>query len=311
MTAHDVVACARKRLGIKRVGHAGTLDPLAAGVLPVAVGAATRLLPYLAGGKEYLAEVAFGRTTTTGDAAGATIVEAPADVAEADLQAVLPRFRGEVLQVPPAVSAVHVGGRRAYALARAGIAVEIPPRRVVISALEIVRFGPGPVVLLRVACSAGTYIRSLAVDIGEALAVPAYLSFLLRTRAGPFDIAGADLLSDPDWRLVGPGAALANLPTIAVSDEEAERLRRGQPITARAGGAEVASRLSDAGTEACATDAAGETGLRAGRDAGARSSEPEACATDAAGVARAMRSDDLVAIVVGRDGAYWPRTVMP
>ncbi len=230
MTAHDVVACARKRLGIKRIGHAGTLDPLAAGVLPVAVGAYTRLLPYLEGGKEYIAEIAFGRSTTSGDAAGDTLEARDVTIAQADLLAVLERFRGEITQVPPAFSAIHVGGRRAYEFARAGVAVEMPPRQVTIRALDLIRFDAGKTAWLRVDCSAGTYVRTLAADIGLALGVPAHLAFLLRTRAGPFGIADAQLLTAPEWAWIPPDVALAGLPEVAVSAQEADRLRHGQPI---------------------------------------------------------------------------------
>lgn len=280
LTAHDVVGYARKRLGTKKVGHAGTLDPLAAGVLPVAAGSHTRLLAYLEGGKEYLAEISFGRATTTGDAAGETIEERDASFGASDLEAAFGRFRGEIDQVPPAYSAVHVGGRRAYDLARAGVAVEVPSRRVVIEELELVRFardaGERPVALLRISCSAGTYIRSLAVDIGAALGVPAHLAFLLRTRAGTFRLADSSLLSDAEWRPTSHAVALAHVPALEISDAEAELIRHGQPIR-------------EGTTDGRAVEIDRESGAPC----------------------RLVRDRQLVAIGEPRGGAVWPRTVLP
>ncbi len=237
MTAHDVVAVVRRRLETKGVGHAGTLDPLAAGVLPVAVGAFTRLIPYLEGGKTYRAEIAFGRSTTTGDAAGDTIATAPADFDAEALREVLLRFTGTITQRPPAYSAVHVDGHRAYELARAGVAVDVPTRRVEISRLELLAFWPGlargtgPRALLEVECSAGTYVRSLAEDIGAALGVPAHLAFLLRTRAGAFGVADALLLEEP-WEFADVDVALSHLPRLEVEDDRVADLRMGRAIPA-------------------------------------------------------------------------------
>lgn len=199
MTAHDVVAVMRRRLGTKKIGHAGTLDPLATGVLPLAVGSATRLLPYLQSGKEYLAEIQFGVSTSTADAAGEVIESNPCAFSQADLEAVLPKFMGAIQQRPPMVSAVHHQGKRLYELAREGVIIEdLPLRNVRIDALELRSFYPGlqPRALLRVACSAGTYVRSLAVDLGKALGVPASLAFLLRTRAGDFEIQDSLTFND-------------------------------------------------------------------------------------------------------------------
>ncbi|HEY9900273.1 MAG TPA: tRNA pseudouridine(55) synthase TruB [Pantanalinema sp.] len=232
MTAHDVVAALRRRLGTKKVGHAGTLDPVATGVLPVAVGTATRLLPYLRSGKEYLAEIQFGVSTSTGDCEGEILAEEDCAFDRAALTAVLPRFRGPIQQRPPMVSAVHYQGRRLYELAREGIVIEdLPLRDVTIEALELVEFTPGarPKALLRVACSAGTYIRSLAIDLGAALSCPASLAFLLRTRAGDFDLDGAFAL-DEDIRYAAEDDYLAHLTRRDASSEDAQAIGYGRTL---------------------------------------------------------------------------------
>ncbi|MBM3274441.1 MAG: tRNA pseudouridine(55) synthase TruB, partial [Candidatus Sericytochromatia bacterium] len=167
--------------------------------------------------------------TTTADAAGDVLEERPVELGETAVREALRHFAGEMAQVPPAYSAVHVGGRRAYEMARAGIPVEVPARTVRIDALELLRWTPESV-LVRVACSAGTYIRSLAVDLGRALDVPANLAFLLRTRAGAAGIAEADRLTDPVWRPIPPGEFLRHLPAIAIDEAEAAALRQGKPI---------------------------------------------------------------------------------
>ncbi len=272
MTAHDVVAVVRRRLKTRRVGHAGTLDPLAAGVLPVAVGSFTRLLPYLEGGKTYRAEIAFGRSTTTGDAAGETIAMAAAEIEADALLAVLARFRGTITQRPPAYSAIHVDGRRAYELARAGVAVEVPSRQIEVARLELLGLAkaartdaePGPRALLEVDCSAGTYIRSLAEDIGRALGVPAHLAFLLRTRAGAFDLAEAFLLEEP-WEFADVDRVLAHLPRLDIGADLAADLRLGRAIPA--------------------------PGL--------------------SGRARAMHGSDIVALGAVSGERFWPKTVLP
>lgn len=231
MTAHDVVAYMRRRLGTRKIGHAGTLDPLAVGVLPLAVGHATRLLQYLRSGKEYLAEVQFGIETSTADAEGEVLKRVAMPFSEEQLREVLPRFQGRISQRPPMVSAVSVGGKRLYELARQGIEVERPLREVVIEELELVRFWPGefPRAQLRVACSAGTYIRSLAVDLAEELGGVASLAFLLRTRAGDFNLDDAATL-DEEPRWVGLAEALGHLPCHVASDAEAADIGFGRAL---------------------------------------------------------------------------------
>ncbi|MBO9541778.1 tRNA pseudouridine(55) synthase TruB [bacterium] len=235
MTAHDVVAALRRRLGTKKVGHAGTLDPVATGVLPVAVGTATRLLPYLQSGKEYLAEIQFGVSTSTGDCEGEILDAQDCVFDRAALEAVMPRFRGAIQQRPPMVSAVHYQGKRLYELAREGIVIEdLPLRDVTIEALELVEFYPGarPKALVRVACSAGTYIRSLAIDLGAALGCPASLAFLLRTRAGDFVLDDAFAL-DEDIRYASEDAYLAHLTRRDASPEDVEAIGYGRTLSAQ------------------------------------------------------------------------------
>ncbi|MNK76986.1 tRNA pseudouridine synthase B [compost metagenome] len=236
MTAHDVVAFMRRKLGTKKIGHAGTLDPLAVGVLPLAVGNATRLLQYLRSGKEYLAEIQFGVETSTADAEGEVLRREPMPITEEQLRDILPRFRGTIMQRPPMVSAVSIGGKRLYQLAREGIEIERPLREVTIEVLELVKFWPGeyPRAQVRVSCSAGTYIRSLAVDMAEALGGVASLAFLLRTRAGDFNLDDAATL-DEEPRWVGVGAAIGHMPVHVASPEEVVDIGHGRALTAAEG----------------------------------------------------------------------------
>lgn len=240
VTSHDVVALVRRLLGLKRVGHAGTLDPLATGVLVVAVGEATRLIEYLeTEPKEYVAGVVFGVTTDTQDMTGVVCAERScAGLSLAELEAVLPRFRGELLQVPPMVSAVHHQGRRLYDLARRGVHVERAARPITVHALEASEFAPGERAScsLRVVCSAGAYVRTLVHDIGEALGCGAALSALRRTRVGRWSLADAcspEKLADEAVRsgaLIPVAEALAHLPRATVDEAGLDRLAHGQPV---------------------------------------------------------------------------------
>ncbi len=190
MTSHDVVSRVRRIAGQKRVGHAGTLDPDATGVLLVCLGHATRLADLLAAqGKTYRAVLALGATTTTEDASGDVIATADAShITEEAFTALLPEFTGEILQVPPMVSAVHHDGKRLYELARKGITVEREARPVTIDAISLIDFTPGPAATatLDVACGKGTYIRTLCADLGDALGVGGHMSALRRTSVGVF-----------------------------------------------------------------------------------------------------------------------------
>ena len=248
MTSFDVVARVRRILKTKRAGHAGTLDPDAVGVLVIAVGQATRLLPLLPiEPKEYVARIAFGVATDTEDASGVATAEADAsDLTEDALLAILPRFIGEISQIPPMVSAVHHEGKRLYELARAGITVEREPRPVTILEIAASDFAPGEraEATLRVVCGGGTYIRTLCADIGAALSLPAHMKTLIRTAVGPFSLKNALTLEQfagqEENAILSMEKALP-FPRLAVSDADAERLRRGQSI-------EVSEALCASGT---------------------------------------------------------------
>src|SRR5262245_56388505 len=190
MTSHDVVARIRRLAGTRKVGHAGTLDPMATGVLVLGVGRATRLLGHLTlADKRYDATIRLGVSTTTDDAEGEPVETRPTvGVTEDDVRRVLASFVGEIEQVPSAVSAIKVDGKRAYARVRAGEAVELPSRRVIIHDLEVVSADP-PNVEILVHCSSGTYVRAIARDLGAALGVGGHLTALRRTAVGPFSLA--------------------------------------------------------------------------------------------------------------------------
>lgn len=191
-TSHDVVEQVRRLLRMRRVGHGGTLDPLAEGVLPIAIGRATRLLPFLQEGeKRYRATILLGVSTATYDAEGEVVSIRPLPPLECrELEEALSSFRGEIDQVPPPFSAVRRGGRRLYERARAGEEVYAPPRRVRIFRLNLLSWEP-PYLTLEVACGGGTYIRSLAHDLGERLGCGAHLHRLVRLQVGPFRLEEA------------------------------------------------------------------------------------------------------------------------
>ncbi|GAB4456968.1 MAG: tRNA pseudouridine(55) synthase TruB [Armatimonadaceae bacterium] len=237
-TSHDVVAKVRRIFRTKRAGHAGTLDPDAVGVLVVAVGQATRLLPHLpTEPKEYVARIAFGVATDTEDASGTVTETGDASLlTEAQLQAVLPRFVGEISQIPPMVSAVHHEGRRLYELAREGVTVERQPRTVTLFSLSAEDFTAGDraEATLRVSCGGGTYIRTLCVDIGKALGLPAHMKSLIRNAVGAFRRESAlsleALEAQGENALLAPEQALG-LPLREINDGEAQRVLQGQAIS--------------------------------------------------------------------------------
>ncbi|MCL6626463.1 MAG: tRNA pseudouridine(55) synthase TruB [Alicyclobacillus shizuokensis] len=240
MTSHDVVARVRQRLGTRKVGHAGTLDPDATGVLVLCVGDATRLLEYVsAADKAYEGEVVFGRATDTDDASGLVVASASARQLRVEaVEAAARRFVGGYDQRVPAYSAVHIDGQRAYERARRGEALQLPLRRVQISKLEVVSFTPGDEARawFRVVCSTGTYVRSLCRDWGQALGLPAHMGSLRRTRSGRFDLTQAVRLSewenaaDPARALLPMEEAVAALPRLCLGGGQGQRLVHGQAV---------------------------------------------------------------------------------
>jgi tRNA pseudouridine55 synthase len=240
LTSHDVVARVRRAARQKRVGHAGTLDPAATGVLVVALGAATRLIEYVqdATSKRYLATIRLGATTTTDDAEGEVLATAPVPALDAAaLERALGQFRGEIMQVPPMYAALHHQGRRLHELAREGIVVERPARPVTIESLELVEWST-PELSIDVMCSKGTYIRALARDLGAALGCGGHLQALRRTAVGTFRIQQATPLAAIEDRpeiimssLLPPEHAVASWPPVEVDDEQARALRNGRPIS--------------------------------------------------------------------------------
>ncbi len=236
VTSHDVVSYVRRVYGLKKVGHAGTLDPAAAGVLPVFLGPATRLIEFTADAdKAYRVELTFGYATDSGDDSGEVIAacEAFSLPPDDEIAAALAAFVGESEQIPPMHSAIKVGGRKLYELARAGIAVERQPRAITISTISLVRVA-APTILFDVTCSKGTYIRTLCADIGARLGCPAMMSFLVRTRVGDFTLAEAksfeEIAADPDAALQPGDAAVRRLARVVIGDGEAVRFGHGQSI---------------------------------------------------------------------------------
>lgn len=239
MTSHDVVDRVRKRLGTRRVGHAGTLDPDATGVLVVGVGRATRFLQFTqTAPKRYTVTCRFGATTTTQDASGEVTARRDASaLTEEEVRAALPRFAGEIDQVPPMVSAVKVGGERLYKKARRGEDVERPARRVVIHDLAVVGFAGGtePEATLDVRCSGGTYVRTLVHDLGEALGCGAFVLDLRRTESGGFTLSDAVPLVDLERASLLPlSEVVRDLPHVDASADEAVLVSHGRPLPARA-----------------------------------------------------------------------------
>ena len=236
MTSFDVVAKLRRVTKIKQIGHTGTLDPFAVGVLPICIGKSTRLIEYLEDDKEYLATVQFGKDTDTYDLDGAVVKNYYNKITQDDLLSVLDDFRGEIEQLPPIYSAIKVNGKKLYEYARKGEEVEIKPRKVFISKLELVNFDEekqeGKIL---VGCSKGTYIRSIAYDIGQKLSCGGYLTALERTKAGMFNKENSTPLedfkefSDVENKLINPLDVLP-LPQVKLNDIENERVNHGMPI---------------------------------------------------------------------------------
>jgi tRNA pseudouridine55 synthase len=232
-TSHDVINQLRRLSGMRRIGHAGTLDPLASGLLLVCFGRATRLLEYLLNQpKRYEAAVRLGQSTDTFDAQGSVVSEKPVHVTAVEIEEALEHFRGPIVQYAPAYSAVKRDGIPLYKLARQGLAVERPSREVTIYNLEMLSWQE-PVVRLDIACSSGTYIRAIADDLGTKLECGGHISALRRTAVGTFTIGQAvspEELDSGNWseRLLPPDTAVSHLPKVAFSAESARRLLLGQ-----------------------------------------------------------------------------------
>lgn len=243
-TSHDVVARSRRLTGQRRIGHTGALDPMATGLLVLCLGRATRLVEYMMPGeKAYEGEIALGQETDTDDAEGQPTRSAPVPEGEIDLEAVARQFTGEIMQTPPAYSAVKVEGRRAYALAREGEAPELQPRPVSVTALSLEHTAPDRL-RVDVRCGAGMYVRSLARDIGRTIGCGAHLAKLRRTGSGPFHVrdavpvealgafAGADKLDE----VVRPAdEGVAESAAAILTTSHAEQIRNGQVAWTRGG----------------------------------------------------------------------------
>ena len=236
-TSHDVVAILRRVTKIKQIGHTGTLDPSAEGVLPICIGKATRLIEYLGDDKAYIGTAQLGKSTTTYDIEGEGVNFSDKNVTRKELEKALESFRGEIEQLPPIYSAIKVDGKKLYEYAREGKDVEIKPRRVNIYKLEILNFDEkNQTVELYIECSKGTYIRSIANDLGEKLGTYAHLSKLVRVKAGSFKLENSIKLENLDSaekveeHLETPLKHL-EYPTYELNQEEKEKISHGNPIS--------------------------------------------------------------------------------
>jgi tRNA pseudouridine55 synthase len=239
-TSHDCVARVRRILRLKRIGHAGTLDPAATGVLPIAIGKATRLIQFLPPQKAYHATIQFGTTTTTDDLEGEVLTSQPiTNLSLEEVKTILPDFIGKIQQIPPRYSAIQVDGKRLYDLARKGEEIEVPVRTVEVFNIEILAWHPGEFPRLEVAidCGSGTYIRSIARDWGERLKTGGTLAQLVRTKSSGFDLTNSLTLEELETQVHGqtfqpldPAMGLNHLAKIDLSSEEAKRWCQGQVI---------------------------------------------------------------------------------
>lgn len=230
MTSHDVISVLRKITKIKQIGHSGTLDPFAEGVLPVAIGKATRLIEFLDDDKEYLAQVSFGKNTSTYDIEGDVVFESGTRVCRDEVLEALKNFEGEILQMPPLYSAIKVRGKKLYEYVREGKSVEVSPRKIFIKAIELKRFDEeNQLAEILISCSKGTYIRSIAYDLGKILSSGAFLSKLVRVRAGNFKIEDSvtldELKNGVEGHIFIPKFSLAQYE---ISDDEHEKILHGQ-----------------------------------------------------------------------------------
>jgi tRNA pseudouridine55 synthase len=246
MTSTKAVARVKRLYDAAKAGHAGTLDPLATGVLPIALGEATKTVPFVVEGfKEYRFTIRFGAETETDDAEGKVVSRSETRPTRAQIEGKLGDFTGEIEQVPPRYSALKVDGARAYDLAREAEAFELAPRTVLIEALKLIDIPDADHCVLEARCGKGTYVRALARDLGRALGSLGHVEALRRTRVGAFDearavtLAALEELAESGGHEALSGAllpvetALGNIPALALSGSDADRLRRGQPVLLR------------------------------------------------------------------------------
>lgn len=235
-TSHDVVAYFRKLLKIKKIGHTGTLDPFAEGVLPICIGNSTRLIEYLPDDKAYLAFVQFGKATDSYDIEGNVIFQNDKKVAKEDVEQALKKFEGDIEQLPPIYSAIKVNGKKLYEYAREGKFVEIKPRKVTVYKIELKNFDyDNQVAQVYVECSKGTYIRSIANDLGQVLGCGGYLTRLIRTKAGKFLLENSKKMEDfsskeiVENNLIEP-ISMLNYETYSLNDSEKIDISNGKPL---------------------------------------------------------------------------------
>lgn len=236
LTSHDVVSHLRKLTKIKQIGHTGTLDPFAEGVLPICIGKSTRLIEYLADEKEYLAFLQFGKSTDTYDKDGVVTSVSDKKVSKQEILDILPKFQGEISQMPPIYSAIKVKGKKLYEYARKGQEVEIEPRKVYIENIELKSFNfETQQAQILVKCSKGTYIRSIAHDIGQISGAGAYLYKLIRTQAGKFRVENSKFLDsfqtfeDVKICLINP-IEMLEYPKVMLSEDEYKKVLNGMSI---------------------------------------------------------------------------------
>jgi tRNA pseudouridine55 synthase len=256
LTSHDVVQIVRRGTGIRRAGHTGTLDPRASGVLVVLIGPAVRLSEFVsASDKRYQATIRLGSRTDTYDAEGAVSEEMPVTVTEEEFIELVKGYEGEIEQVPPPYSAVKVKGKKAYEMARKGEEVELEPRKISVYNLDLLEWAP-PEVVIDVYCSSGTYVRSLANDIGEALGIGAHLVGLRRTKSGQFSLRDAvalrrlrEAFEAGDWAqyLIPAAEALSDWKTIELDAELLEKVRHGHRFPIEEGATGWARAISEQG----------------------------------------------------------------
>ncbi len=256
MTSHDVVQIVRKGTNIRRAGHTGTLDPRASGVLVVLVGPAVRLSEYVsASDKRYQAVIQLGTTTDTYDADGRVLSTTSVDISEKQFDDVLQSFVGEIEQVPPPYSSVKVKGRHAYDMARNGEEVDLEPRMINVYNLDLLEWAP-PEAVIDVYCSSGTYVRSLAHDLGEKLGCGAHLIGLRRTKSGRFTLRDAvplrklrEAFENETWQkfIIPAAEALSDWPAIQLNADQLDIVRHGRRIPAEEGSGKMARAISESG----------------------------------------------------------------